>query len=37
MSAAVVELRAGSGGEDARMLVRDQLGVYCRYASRRGL
>lgn len=33
----IVEIRAGEGGEDAKLLVEDQLSIYCRVATRRGL
>lgn len=33
----IVEIRAAEGGADAKELVREQLGIYGRYALRRGL
>lgn len=33
----IVEIRAAEGGDDAKMLVVDQLGIYARLAARRGL
>jgi len=33
---AVLELRAGEGGEDAKLLVEDQLRAYLRQMERRG-
>jgi protein subunit release factor A len=35
--AIVVEIRAGEGGEDAKLLVSEQLKAYIRQAERRGL
>jgi protein subunit release factor A len=35
--AVVVEVRAGEGGMDAKLLVRDQVKVYEKFAGRRGL
>ena len=32
-----VEVRAAEGGEDAKLLVRELLGIYLRVAKRRGL
>lgn len=32
-----VEVRAAEGGDDAKLLVNDQVGIYLRYADRRGL
>lgn len=37
VEAVLMELRAGEGGQDARELVRLQLGLYLRYAERSGL
>ncbi len=34
---AVLELRAGEGGEDAKLLVETQLHAYIRQMERRGL
>ncbi len=33
----VIEIRAAEGGEDAKLLVREQLEIYARLAARRGL
>jgi protein subunit release factor A len=33
----VIEIRAAEGGEDARLLVEDQVTIYARVAVRRGL
>lgn len=33
----VLEIRAAEGGEDAKLLVEEQAGIYARVASRRGL
>jgi len=33
----IVEIRAAEGGDDAVLLVRDQLKAYLRRAERRGL
>jgi protein subunit release factor A len=33
----IVELRAGEGGEDARLLVQDLFQIYVRMGARRGL
>ncbi len=33
----LIEIHAAEGGEDARNLVREQLGIYVRLASRHGL
>jgi protein subunit release factor A len=32
-----VEIRAGEGGDDAKLLVREQFAIYCKAAKRRGL
>lgn len=32
----LVEIRAAEGGEDARLLVRDQADIYRAYAERNG-
>jgi protein subunit release factor A len=37
MKAILVELKAGEGGEDARLLVQDQLSVYLKAATKNGL
>jgi protein subunit release factor A len=33
----VVEIRAAEGGDDAKLLVEEQFGIYARVALRRGL
>ena len=33
----IVEMRAGEGGADAKLLVKDQFGVYVKFALRRSL
>lgn len=33
MESVIVEVRAGEGGEDAKLLVVEQLGVYVRVAN----
>ena len=33
----IVEIRAAEGGADAKLLVRDQFGIYFKLARRRGL
>jgi protein subunit release factor A len=33
----IVELRAAEGGDDAKLLVLEQLGIYQRLCNRRGL
>jgi protein subunit release factor A len=33
----IVEIRAAEGGEDAKLLVDDQVTIYARLAIRRGL
>jgi len=33
----LMEIRPGEGGEDARLLVADQLGIYVNYCKLRGL
>jgi protein subunit release factor B len=33
----IVEIRAAEGGADAKDLVHEQFGVYCKLAVRRGL
>lgn len=37
MEALIVEIRAGEGGTDAKLLVEKQLSIYLRYAKRLGL
>lgn len=33
----LIEIRPGEGGEDARLLTRDQAALYLRYAEKHGL
>jgi protein subunit release factor A len=33
----IVEIRAAEGGDDAKLLVEEQFGIYARVALRRGL
>ena len=33
----IVEIRSGEGGEHAKRLVLDQVAIYVKYATRRGL
>jgi len=33
----IVEIRAAEGGDDAKMLVEDQMGIYAKLCARRGL
>jgi protein subunit release factor A len=33
----IIEIRAAEGGDDAKMLVKDQFSVYFKAAQRRGL
>lgn len=37
MSSIIVEIRAAEGGEDAKLLVREQTTIYLRFIERRGL
>lgn len=37
MERIAVEIRAAEGGNDAKLLVIEQLGIYTRYCVRRGL
>lgn len=37
MGAVFIEIRAAEGGDDAKLLVRDQLALYCAACLRRGL
>jgi protein subunit release factor A len=34
---ALIEVRPGEGGEDAKLLVREQSRMYLRYAEKNGL
>ena len=33
----ILEIRAAEGGDDAKMLVLEQLGIYAKVATRRSL
>ena len=33
----IVEIRSGAGGDDAKLLVLDQIDLYSRFSVRRGL
>ena len=33
----IVEIRAAEGGDDAKLLVREQFNIYYKFAKRRGL
>jgi protein subunit release factor A len=33
----IVEIRAAEGGDDAKLLVQEQLAIYCRRCVRSGL
>lgn len=33
----IVEVRAGEGGDDAKLLVQDQVAVYVKRCTRKGL
>lgn len=33
----LIEIRPGEGGEDAKLLMRDQAAIYIRYAETKGL
>lgn len=33
----IIEIRAGEGGDDAKLLVPEQAGIYAAYAQRAGL
>lgn len=33
----IIEIRAGEGGQDAKLLVEDQYGIYQKVCVRRGL
>jgi protein subunit release factor A len=33
----IVEIRAAEGGDDAKLLVREQMALYTKFAQRRGL
>lgn len=33
----IIEIRAAEGGDDAKLLVREQVQIYAKLAARRGL
>jgi protein subunit release factor A len=33
----IVEIRAAEGGDDAKLLIREQFSIYYKFARRRGL
>lgn len=37
MSTIIVEIRAAEGGDDAKLLIQDQLTIYSKYCARRSL
>lgn len=37
METVIVEIRAAEGGEDAKLLVKEQFAVYAKAGARRGL
>jgi protein subunit release factor A len=37
MSTIYVEIRAAEGGDDSKLLVREQISIYSRYCARRHL
>lgn len=37
MSTIIIEIRSGEGGNDAKMLVREQMALYVKYAMRNRL
>ena len=37
MGSIIVEVRAAEGGDDAKLLVVDQMALFVKYASRNGL
>jgi protein subunit release factor A len=37
MEEVILEIRAAEGGEDAKLLVEDYIGIYTKYAARGGL
>lgn len=37
MESVIVEIRAGEGGQDAKLLVKDQFQIYVNLMDRRGL
>jgi protein subunit release factor A len=37
MDSVILEIRAAEGGDDAKLLVLEQLSIYLKFAGRRGL
>lgn len=37
MNKIIVEIRAAEGGDDAKLLVREQMALYVKFSLRRGL
>jgi protein subunit release factor A len=37
MESVIIEIRSGEGGDDAKLLVKDQFGIYVKLMDRRGL
>jgi len=37
MESVIVEIHSAEGGEDSKLLVREQFSIYARWATRRGL
>lgn len=37
MDAVIIEIRAAEGGDDAKLLVREQMAIYLKVAGRRSL
>lgn len=37
MKSVIIEIRAGEGGEDAKLLVYEQLSIYMRFEARQCL
>lgn len=37
MAGVIIEIRSAEGGEDSKLLVRDQFKIYAKYCERRKL
>ena len=37
MNTIIIEIRSGEGGNDAKLLVEEQVTIYTKYAARRSL
>lgn len=37
MKSLIIEIRAGEGGEDSRLLINDMLSMYAKYLESQGL